>query len=133
MVVFPAEAGRVEMRCLSGISPRRDIFSRIGLVPMSGRLLQHSGGTHYAEAGSSITAAALGRWWRTTQWWIVGSIYVAFQLFASSCMAEDKLQADLFALGPRARSGGPIPVEARFKWDGVHILEGHLEMQFCEG
>jgi hypothetical protein len=58
---------------------------------------------------------------------------LVFQLLAAGALAADKLQADLIPLGLRARNEAPITVEARFKWDSTHILEGRLEMEFLEG
>ena len=66
-------------------------------------------------------------------WRFVLAIGAILQLVAGRADAADKLQADLIPLGLRARNEAPITVEARFKWDSTHILEGRLEMEFLEG
>jgi hypothetical protein len=66
-------------------------------------------------------------------WRFVLVIGAILQLAAGRADAADKLQADLIPLGLRARNEAPITVEARFKWDSTHILEGRLEMEFLEG
>jgi hypothetical protein len=59
--------------------------------------------------------------------------FLALQLMATSAPAAGQLQANLIPLGLRARNAAPIPVQARFNWDGTRILEGRLEMEFREG
>ncbi|HEY2084019.1 MAG TPA: hypothetical protein VGI88_14650 [Verrucomicrobiae bacterium] len=61
------------------------------------------------------------------------ALLIAVQFLAGSVLAVDKLQADLIPQGLRTRSESSIPVEARFKWDGTRILEGHLEVELREG
>lgn len=61
------------------------------------------------------------------------ALLVALQLLPTDALAAEKLQVDLIPLGLRARNEAPITVEARFKWDSTHILEGRLEMEFLEG
>jgi len=58
---------------------------------------------------------------------------LAIQFLAWSAAAAGKLQADLMPQGLRTRNDAPIPVEARFKWDGTYILEGHLDVELREG
>lgn len=66
-------------------------------------------------------------------WKSVLAAVVVLELLAKTAFAAGQLRADLIPLGLRARSAAPIPVEARFNWDGTRILEGRLEMEFHEG
>jgi hypothetical protein len=61
------------------------------------------------------------------------AVVAAIYLLATFANAAEKLVGDLIPLGLRARNGAPIPVEARFKWDGTRVLEGKLELEFLEG
>jgi hypothetical protein len=58
---------------------------------------------------------------------------LVFQFPATGAFAAGQLQVDLTPLGMRARNEAPIPVVVKFDWDGTHILEGRLEMEFHEG
>lgn len=64
---------------------------------------------------------------------LVFTLVIAPELLATGVFAASQLQVDLRPLGLRARNAAPIPVEARFDWDGTRILEGRLEMEFSEG
>lgn len=77
---------------------------------------------------------------RICRLWTVGRglklvlpVLIAYQLLAPAAFAANDLEVDLTPLGLRARNGAPIPVEARFKWNGTRLLEGRLEMEFHEG
>jgi hypothetical protein len=61
------------------------------------------------------------------------AVVAAIYLLATFANAAEKLVGDLIPLGLRARNSSPIPVEARFKWDGTRVLEGKLELEFLEG
>lgn len=75
----------------------------------------------------------MNRGFTTQSWRKLWAALIVLQLLAAGARAADKLSADLIPLVFRARSGAPIPVDARFKWDGARILEGRLEMEFREG
>jgi hypothetical protein len=60
-------------------------------------------------------------------------LMLGFQFPGAGVFGAAQLQADLSPLGLRARNSAPIPVETRFNWDGTHLLEGRLEMEFRDG
>lgn len=63
---------------------------------------------------------------------LAGNVVADENLPANVAVVE-KLEADLIPLGLRARNNAPVPVEARFKWTGTHVLEGKLQLEFLEG
>jgi hypothetical protein len=65
--------------------------------------------------------------------WAIRFVLLATVFLAGKLVAAEKLVGDLIPLGLRARNSAPIPVEARFKWDGTRVLEGKLELEFLEG
>jgi len=65
--------------------------------------------------------------------WIIWAVMVALQFLAIPVVAADKLEVDLIPAALRVRGQAPIPVQARFRWNGTQILEGHLEVELHEG
>lgn len=69
---------------------------------------------------------------RRAQWTVWVACFV-IQLLAGPAWAADKLEANLLPAGLRARSQAPMPVDVTFKWNGLRILEGRLEVKLFEG
>lgn len=65
--------------------------------------------------------------------WRLFTILLCLQLLAAPALAADKLSVDLLPGVLKARNNAPIPVEARFKWTGMRILEGRLELELHDG
>ena len=122
---------------------RKKIFSGADLMsalpPHPGPLpwgegvpLSHSRNVHKSVTQSHVSAI-YSRLDSVFHRWVIQFILLATLLVARNAFAADKLEADLIPLGLRARNSAPIPVEARFKWDGTRVLEGRLELEFHEG
>ena len=65
--------------------------------------------------------------------WKIYALLLTLQFLMLSARAADKLEVDLVPTALRVRSEAPIPVSAKFKWNGTYILEGHLEVELREG
>ncbi len=68
-----------------------------------------------------------------TQGWLILAALVAIQFLTLSAVAADKLEVDLTPAAIRVRGNAPIPIQAKFRWNGTFILEGHLEVELHEG
>jgi hypothetical protein len=74
------------------------------------------------------STASFRRGWLRTIWALLFAIQ-----FTLSARAADKLEVDLTPAAIRVRGNAPIPVEAKSRWNGTFILEGHLEVELHEG
>jgi hypothetical protein len=113
MVVLSEKTRRVEVKIekTSNIQPRTSASQRM--------------------PGAEHRLFDRGRWVLDVLRWVLTPL-VALELLTTGALAAG-LEADLKPMGLRARNAAPVPVEARFKWDGPRILEGRLEMEFHEG
>ena len=80
-----------------------------------------------ATSNCMVTPSKTRRWLR-----IIWAILVGIQLLTIGAGAAEKLEVDLIPGALRVRSEAAIPIQARFRWNGTYILEGHLEVELHE-
>jgi hypothetical protein len=120
MVVLPKETGRLEMNIPANLSTSAKVGRVTPCAPSSHLPICDA---HPAEAGRPTKPS----WLR-----LISAILLALQFLTLTATAADKLEVDLIPAALRVRSGAPIPVQARFRWNGTYILEGHLEVELRE-